>query len=130
MIEVDENGKPVIIKGPGGKTYIRGANGELIECDASGNPIKGGKVVKIGKDGKPMFDSEDGVKRDKFGNVIPAGKRVRMRPDGTYSVLTDEEDNDEDYKYDAKVSHKARHLQKNQNKAFDASKGLPASNLQ
>jgi len=45
-MEFDASGKPVIVQGPGGKSYIKGPNGELIECDADGKPIKGGKIVK------------------------------------------------------------------------------------
>ena len=71
MIEVDENGKPIVIKGKDGRTYIRGANGELIECDENGRPIKGGRVVRVGKDGKPIYEEEK--------------KR------GDYSALTDPE---------------------------------------
>ena len=65
LIEVDENGNPIIVKGADGRNYIRGPNGELIECDEFGRPIKGGKVAKVGKDGKPIFDNEgDGRRND------------------------------------------------------------------
>lgn len=114
LIEVDASGKPIIVKGPGGKSYIRGPNGELIECDASGKPIKGGQVVKIGKDGKPLFGAAEEQRRDANGNLIPAGKRVRMRADGTYSVLSDDESNREDGHYDTKINHKTRAGQKRQ----------------
>jgi hypothetical protein len=33
MIECDQNGRPILIKGTDGKSYIKGPDGEMLECD-------------------------------------------------------------------------------------------------
>ena len=88
MIECDADGKPIIVIGPGGKKMIKGPNGELIECDENGIPIKGGRVIKAEpgkagykiKNGKVVFDGSPSDDSD-FDPDDP-NKASRMRKQG------------------------------------------------
>lgn len=72
MIECDMNGKPLVTKGAGGKSFIRGANGEMIECDASGKPM-----IITNADGKSFIRGANGemIECDANGKPIQNGKK-------------------------------------------------------